>query len=254
MSHAEPNAFLDALHGHQHSFICALDPFTLDKDDVYQRLLHLQSTGATAAIIASTDDEDYDSVVPPLLAYLRGRIRIKIIEHFRPHAQQGFRRAHRDSYVLMTTVANSSVALYAGGVQADGAERQRAAGKLIASRALVFGHDEKSARYVASHFIPDDSVAVLARYLEANRQACDVYYLFSRSRKLGPEMIAAARAIVGAQVPIVVSGCIKNAADIEAALQAGASRVAVGTLLEHENWRERLDALIGCPDAMRRQA
>lgn len=260
MQKLESSPFLDALHGHQHRFICALDPFTLEWDDILERLLYLQAAGATVAIVASTDDEGYDSVVPPLLAYLRKRIQMKIIEHFRPHPEHGFRRAHADSYILMTTVANSTMPLYAGtpGVQPghcmNTGAPERVREKLIASRALVLGHDEKSRRYVDAQYIPDDSIAILADYLQSARPAWDVYYLFSRSRKLEPRIIAAARAIIGPHVPIVVSGCIKTAEDIGAALQAGASCVAIGTLLEHENWRERLDTLIGGPVAMRSQA
>lgn len=260
MKNPECSPFLDALSGHQHRFICALDPFTLEPDEILERLLYLQAAGATVAIVASTDDEGYENVVPPLLAYLRTRIQMKIIEHFRPHPEHGFRRADADSYILMTTVANSAMPLYSDLPELQSECRthttapHRARDKLIASRALVFGHDEKSRRYVDAQYVPDDSVSILADYLEAATPAWDVYYLFSRSRKLKPQMIAATRAIVGPHIPIVVSGCIKTAEDIGVALQAGASCVAIGTLLEHGNWRERLDALIGYPDAVRTQA
>jgi hypothetical protein len=110
----ECSPFLDALQGHHHRFICVLDPFTLGRDDILERLLYLEAAGAGVAIVASTDDEGYESVVPPLLEYLRARIQMKIIEHFRPHPEHGFRRAHADSYILMTTVANSAAPLYAG--------------------------------------------------------------------------------------------------------------------------------------------
>jgi heptaprenylglyceryl phosphate synthase len=247
------NAFTQALRGHAHPFICALDPFKLSVGDIVQRLQYLESHGATAAIIASTDDELYDTTVPSLLTQLRSHVGLRLIEHFRPHPQHGFRRACSANYVLMTTVANSHSPLYAGGAgdSATFGARERAEGRLIASRALVFGTDQKSVHYVQARYLPDDNAEQLRNYLTAASHVSDVYYLFSRARKLSSDTISAARNILGAEVPMIVSGCIRTPDDLQEAIASGATYVVIGSLLELGDWRQQLTPLLAAGHALR---
>lgn len=240
-----------AIANHQLPFIFAADPFRLSRDEILVRISALQAVGANLFIIASTDDEGYESVVPDLVDDLRATTGAKIVEHFRPTREAGFRKSPGSDFVLMTTVVNSSDDFYA---RCDRVESQNSVSQLssedrfrqglILSSALVLGKDLKSKVYVGSDDVYEGEIDEAVTRHGARMQHADVIYLFSRMRRLEGRGCKVVRGAMGRNKPIIASGCVRNSADIEDLQAAGASQVVVGSLLESGDWRERLQDLL----------
>jgi heptaprenylglyceryl phosphate synthase len=247
-----------AIHGAAMPLLCTIDPFKLRPREAAERAMALWQFGITHVIVGSTDDEGYDAVVPDLIAYLKRVTPVTVIEHFRPTKSHGFRRAAASDFVMMTTVGNSRDELYSACSHVEGIgdtsrfdASQREHAGVVKSRAFVFGADCKSARYVGVHHLPATATNEFGAAARMAAEANDVIYLFSRAERLSSAVCRGARAAAGSRFPIIVSGRIKTPAAVREALEAGASAVVIGSLLEEPGWHEQIESCAAAAVAFR---
>jgi heptaprenylglyceryl phosphate synthase len=245
--------FTALLADHRLPFLPALDPFRLSAAEIAERLAFLETLGGGATLLASTDDERYDAVLPGLAERLRLSGRTLILEHFRPSPGIGFRRACPSNAVMMTRVLSAGEEFFKdcrsvepfGDVSAM-PEALRLQHRLVFSGAIVFGPDDKSRRYVSARHVDEDDGRLLTGLLAQTRAApLDVVYLFSRHARLAAATVARVRAAVGPDMPVIASGCIRSPEDVRELRGAGATIVVVGSLLEEADWRRSVERLAG---------
>jgi heptaprenylglyceryl phosphate synthase len=249
---ARDAVFSQLIAGHALPFLAALDPFRLSIAQIAERIAEMERLGGCAVLLASTDDEQYDAVVPATIGNLQTRCNgTMILEHFRPKPGVGFRRASESSAVIMTRVLSAGESFFRDcrkievlGELGDSTQAERLLARVALSAAIVFGTDAKSHRYVSAQPVQEGCPSTLGVLLEqALEGPLDLLYLYSRHARLSPETVSSVREAVGPTLPVIASGCIRSAIEIHELRDAGASIVVVGSVLEEPDWRDTIGLL-----------
>jgi hypothetical protein len=248
---------IDVLTDNTTPTLFVIDPFKISLSAARDRLDALVELEIKRLIISSTDDEDYHKL-GDFLSGIKESFPYAVFEHFRPVAPYGYRRTGKNNWVLMTRVAGSAISYYEQCTTICGdniaemePEDLQQRYRCLRALAFVFGEDKKSHTYVGAQGIStaiDKGVDVQLRNGIAHN---DLYYLFSRNVCLEYGTVSKVRRIVGETFPLIVSGCIDRPERVLGALSAGATAVAIGSLLERPDW---IGHLRQCVSAGRRWA
>ncbi len=229
-----------------------LDPFRLNRTQILCRARFLRGLGFRQLVLASTDDAGYARIVPGLIKAIVAQTGMRIVEHFRPTRNSGFRGQQQTHLVLMSQVPSSRDAHFRLCARLNGAAANPI-GRGLRCLALPVGHDPKSSTFVNAAELGEDDIAVALGNLNRIGRA-EVVYLFCRQSRLRAETVAKARKLIGYRPLLVASGNVRTSDDVCELLGAGAGAVAVGSLFETMDWRARFEALLVPSAANRKEA
>ncbi|MEM5585923.1 hypothetical protein WNZ15_25940 [Roseibium sp. AS2] len=218
--------------------IPVLDPFRLQRTQILIRAKFLRGLGFEQIVLASTDDERYNRVMPALVTALKQQTGLRIVEHFRPTRRTGFRAQQETSWVIMSRVISSKDPHFrtCRRINREPADR---VGRGISSVALPVGIDLTSMLYVAAKETAEDEISSVL-HDPWTIQFTDVFYLFCRESRLKVETVSSVRALIGDRPFLVASGNVRSGLDVKNLMYAGASGVAVGSVFEATDWRKRI--------------
>lgn len=227
------------LQGNRGRIIHVIDPYKISIFEAIEKARFFSSI-CPFIIVGSTDNNNFQEVIPGMIQAIKKNVDINVFTHFAPQLHHGYPYcAHADA-LMATSVLNSGIEYFKDSslTRQSLMESSQRIGDMpiIPCVALTLGEDTKSHKYVNALpvSIEKESVALILDNCELPESG--IFYLFSRSTLIDSDLCCYVRTRLNPNVILIASGCVKNKRQADILLDAGADYVAMGTIFETRDW------------------
>ncbi len=244
------------LRAHRGHVIHVVDPFKVEVAEAVEKAGAVAETGMPALLLASTDYEDFEAVMPAYVDAVREVTDIPTILHFPPIPGRGFPVVEEADSVMLPALLGSDDPYYVWKSLLETYALGNGSGSApqpLLSAALTFGRDDRSYVRMGTRPIGQDEESV-AGYADRTRQfGFDLAYLYSRNEQVTARTCEIFRARMAPEQLLFVSGGVRSPEQVDAYLQAGADYVIFAGALETPDWRAALGRLCSAQRLQRRE-
>ncbi|WP_063763659.1 geranylgeranylglyceryl/heptaprenylglyceryl phosphate synthase [Actinoplanes subtropicus] len=243
------------LRTHRGHVIHVVDPFKIEVAEAVEKAGAVAEAGMPALLLASTDYEDFEAVMPAYVDAVRAVTGIPTILHFPPIPGRGFPVVEEADSVMLPALLGSDDPYYVWKSLLETYDLGNGSGSAqpLLSAALTFGRDDRSYARMGTRPVGQDEESV-ARYADCTRQfGFDLAYLYSRNERVNPRSCEIFRARMAPEQLLFVSGGVRSPEQVDAYLQAGADYVIFAGALETPDWRAALARLCSAQRLQRRE-
>lgn len=240
------NGVLSKLKNNRGGGIHVIDPFKIPIEEAITKAKKLEELGVCFIILASTDYENFHTIMEAYISRLKENVSIPLILHFPPRKGSGYPYVSNADAALYPLLINSESRYFSWesiletqqlSYKNDKACRMP---EFIPSIALTFGEDLRS--YNVMNISPieqkNERLEVFCKAIELFK--VPTIYLYSRYSRVLPATVKYFRDYFGPELLIFASGSVKNKSMVEEYVKNGADFVIYAGALECEDWEVKL--------------
>lgn len=236
------NSSIRKLQENKGKIIHVIDPFKSSMAEAVEKAKFFSEV-CPFIIIGSTDNDIYHEIVPEMIQKIKESIDVSIFTHFPPKTEMGYPSCADADAVIATSVLNSGMDYYRdNSMNRQSLKETVSKGgviNIIPCSAITLGDDKKSKKYVDAQPVSSQKQSidrVLDNFILPSE---GIFYLYSRNCLVDTHICKYVRSRVDSRVVLIVSGCIREKEQADCLIESGADYVAVGTLFESMNWKEK---------------